>query len=114
MTETLQELIEAYRKWATERSDAVEMAEIKKYKIKQRRTEIASQVLSAVDEKGRKVYGNDMQRSTEIDRRAFMDKDIEKWQNDIWENQKKQREAEREMQILSWLIEAKIRSPRVV
>ena len=115
MTEqSLAELIELYRKWANERSEAIDLAEVMKYEIKKRRTEIASQVLSEVDEKGRKKFSNDMMRSTEIDKRAFMDKEIEQWQNTIWEMQKTQREAEREMKIIEWIIEAKIRSPKVM
>ena len=115
MTEiSICEMEEQYRKWAKERDDAIGMAEELKLQIKKKRTEIAAQVLSAVDEKGRKIYGNDMLRSTEIDRRAFLDEEIDKWQNDIWKEQKKQREAEREMKVLEWQIEARIRSPRVV
>ena len=110
----LSQMLNIYKKWAEERDDAILMAEELKLQIKQKRTEIAAQVLSAVDEKGRKKYGNDMMRSTEIDRRAFMDEQIEKWQQEIWDLGKKQREAEREMQILKWQIEARVNSPVVV
>ena len=115
MTErTLSEMLQQYKEWSTERDANALMIKELELQIKKKRTEIASQVLSAIDENGRKIYGNDMLRSTEIDRRAFMDEQIEKWQQDIWNAWAKQRDAEREMQILKWQIEARIASPRVM
>ena len=111
---TIDELYEQYRKYGEEKDTLEEIVAILKVEIKEQRTKIAAQVLSAVDEKGKMIYSNDMKRSVEIDRRAMLDKVIGDKQAKIYEHTKRIRWLEREMQIVSWQVEARVRSPRVV
>lgn len=109
-----EELLEQYRKMAEKRDEAIGMIEELKLQIKKRRTAIASEVLSAIDANGRKIYSNDMLRSAEIEKRAFQDEQISRWQENIWKLEREKREAEREIQILYWQIEGRVHSPQVV
>lgn len=111
---TIEELYAKYRQMGEEKDTLEEIVATLKIEIKDKRTEIASAVLSAVDENGKAVYSNDMKRSVEIDRRAMSDEDIEKYQGKIFEHTKRIRYLEREMEIIRWEIEARIRTPRVI
>ncbi len=111
---TIEEMYEQYKKYGDEKDEAEYGIAILKKAIKDRRTEIAAEVLSAVNDQGKPLYSNDMKRSVEIDRRAMKDEKIEEWQEKIYELEKRKRWLDRAMEVLKWEIEARIRTPRVI